>query len=184
MLDTIITSKTRIKLLMKFFLNSDSTGYLRNLESEFSESTNAIRIELNRFEDAGLLNSEKMQNRKYYKANTSHPLFKDINSILMKYTGLDAIIETVIEKIGELNEVYVTGDFARGLDSNIVDLIFVCEKVNRSYLSKLITKAETLINRKIKYVILNEVEFDDYKLNLSNQKLLLLWKEDSVEVSS
>ena len=184
MLDTIITSKTRIKLLMKFFLNSNSTGYLRNLENEFSESTNAIRIELNRFEDAGLLYSEKQQNKKLYKANTSHPLFKDINSILMKYTGLDAIIETVIEKLGELNEVYVTGDFARGLDSNVVDLIFVCEKVNRPYLSKLVTTAETLIKRKIKYVVLNEVEFDDYKMNLSGQKLLLLWKEDEMVVSS
>ena len=52
-LDTLITSRTRVKLLMKFFLNSRTTSYLRDLENEFDESTNAIRVELNRFEKAG-----------------------------------------------------------------------------------------------------------------------------------
>ena len=55
MIETLISSKTRIKLLLKFFLNSNTTAYLRSLESEFGESTNAIRIELNRLEEAGML---------------------------------------------------------------------------------------------------------------------------------
>ena len=58
MLDSIITSKTRIKLLLKFFLNSETKSYLRNLEQEFGESTNGIRVELNRLEGAGLLKTE------------------------------------------------------------------------------------------------------------------------------
>ena len=57
MLETLISSKTRIKLLLKFFLNSKATSYLRGLESEFGESSNGIRIELNRFEKAGMLSS-------------------------------------------------------------------------------------------------------------------------------
>ena len=55
MIETLISSKTRIKLLLKFFLNSNTTSYLRSLESEFGESTNAIRVELNRLENAGML---------------------------------------------------------------------------------------------------------------------------------
>jgi len=31
MLQALITSKTRIKLMLKFFLNTSSTGYLRGL---------------------------------------------------------------------------------------------------------------------------------------------------------
>ena len=53
MIEALISSKTRIKLLLKFFLNSKTTSYLRGLEAEFGESSNAIRIELNRFEKAG-----------------------------------------------------------------------------------------------------------------------------------
>ena len=50
MIETLISSKTRVKLLLKFFLNSRNTAYLRNLEEEFEESTNGIRVELNKFE--------------------------------------------------------------------------------------------------------------------------------------
>ena len=58
MLDTLVTSKTRIKLLMKFFLNPGTRAYLRSLADEFGESTNSVRVELNRLSEAGLLGSE------------------------------------------------------------------------------------------------------------------------------
>ncbi|MDY0178946.1 MAG: ArsR family transcriptional regulator, partial [Synergistaceae bacterium] len=57
MLDSFVTSKTRIKLLLKFFINPDTTAYLRGLADEFGESTNAVRVELNRLSRAGILDS-------------------------------------------------------------------------------------------------------------------------------
>jgi predicted transcriptional regulator len=65
MIETLISSKTRVKLLMKFFLNSSTTAYLRSLEEEFGESTNGIRLELNKFEKAGFIDSETQGNKKY-----------------------------------------------------------------------------------------------------------------------
>jgi predicted transcriptional regulator len=75
MLENLITSKTRVKLLLKFFLNSTTQAHLRGLESEFGESTNAIRLELNRFEQAGMLTSHLSGNKKVFSANPSYPLF-------------------------------------------------------------------------------------------------------------
>jgi hypothetical protein len=92
MLESLITSKTRIKLLLKFFLNINNQGYLRSLENEFNESTNGIRQELNRFEQAGLLLAESDGNKKLYRANTRHPLFKDLNSIIRKFVGVEQLI--------------------------------------------------------------------------------------------
>ena len=178
MLDTLITSKTRIKLLLKFFLNSNSRSYLRNLESEFGESTNSIRLELNKFEEAGLLTSELDGNKKYFRANTNHPLFPDIHNILLKQIGFDKIIETVIQKLGNLNRVYVSGDFARGKNNNIIDLIFVSEELNREYLLKLIGKVEDIIKRKIRYLIFNEKEFETFIKDVDKSELLLLWKSE------
>ena len=48
MLDSIITSQTKIKLLLRFFLNPNNSGYLRQLANDFGESTNGIRVELNK----------------------------------------------------------------------------------------------------------------------------------------
>jgi hypothetical protein len=177
MLETLITSKTRLKLLLKFFLNSNSSSYLRELETEFHESTNAIRLELNRFENAGLLQSQVKGNKKFYKANTSHPLYPDINNILMKYVGFDKIIENVIQKLGKVNCVYVLGEFARGVDNHVIDLVFICNGINREYLARLTGKAEKLIKRKIRYFIMTWEEFDDYKASLPVDQILLLWSE-------
>ena len=70
MLDSLVTSQTRIKLLKKFFLNSSTKAHLRGLETEFGESSNAIRVELNRFEGSGLLTSLWDGNKKVYQANS------------------------------------------------------------------------------------------------------------------
>lgn len=173
MLDTLITSKTRIKLLLKFFLNEQNKAYLRNLESEFGESTNSIRIELNKFEEAGLLETASEGNKKIFKANTRHPMFNDIRSILMKYTGLDKIIEQIISKLGDVNEVYLVGDLAKGLDSPIIDLIIVGD-IQKNYLLNLVEKAEKLIHKKIRYVIFSPQEFKREKAVLLQQAHLEL----------
>ena len=176
MLDTLITSKTRIKLLLKFFLNSSARAYLRNLESEFGESTNAIRLELNKFEKAGLLKSEIDGNKKVFRANTAHPLFSDIHNILLKYIGFDQIVDRVITKLGNVDKVYVTGEFAKGIDTPIIDLIFVGEEINKEYLMRLAEKTENLIKRKIRYVVFNEKELNEYQESLKKSSALLLWK--------
>ncbi len=176
MLEALITSKTRLKLLLKFFLNSDTNGYLRSLEPEFGESTNAIRQELNRFEKAGLLATDLVGNKKVYHANTTHPLFPDINSLLMKYVGLDTIIDKVVNKLGGLDEVYLVGQLAKGNDSKIIDLWFVGDDIDAVYLLELIEKVETVLERKIRYIIIKGQELSEFLKTKSRDELLLLWK--------
>jgi len=178
MLDTLITSKTRLKLLLKFFLNSGSRAHLRNLETEFGESTNAIRLELNKFEEAGLLKSEMKGNKKVFRANTGHPLFQDIHNILLKTIGFDQIIERVVTKLGNVKMAYVAGDFARGTDTQIIDLVFVGDDINQEYLARLAAKTEGLISRKIRYVIFTPAEFTGYRDKMSDGELLLIWKHE------
>jgi hypothetical protein len=176
MIETLISSKTRIKLLLKFFLNSNTQSYLRGLESEFSESSNAIRLEVNKFEEAGMLTSHLAGNKKMYQANKGYPLFDEIHSILLKYIGIDSIIENVIERLGDVEQVYLAGDLSRGLDSQIIDLIFI-GNVDKVYLSDLVSKAEKLIKRKIRYIIYSGEEFKSNTKGLEtfNPTPLLIW---------
>lgn len=179
MIETLITSKTRIKLLLKFFLNENSSSYLRQLESEFGESSNAIRVELNRFEDAGLLKSFNKGNRKYFQANHFHPLFRDIHNIILKYVGIDQIIEHVAGKLGELDRVFLYGDYVNGKANGMIEFIFVGEKIDRKFLSVLVNKAEKLIKRDIRYSLMNKKEFLRFATNYSESKVLLLWTRDT-----
>ncbi len=178
MLEALITSKTRIKLLLKFFLNTGSTGYLRSLEPDFGESTNAIRQELNRFEQAGLLIATTDGNKKVYHANTKHPLFPEINSLLMKYVGLDKIIDKVVRNLGQLQSVYLVGEIAKGNDSKIIDLWFVGDGIDKGYLLKLVEKVEDLLERKIRYIIIGLGELDSFLKSKTQNELLLLWRSE------
>ena len=169
MLDTLIQSKTRLKLLLRFFLNPESSAYLRGLAQEFDESTNAVRVELNRFEEAGLIRSHKDGNKKMYQVNTKFPMFNELQKIAFKHFGIDQIIEQVIQKLGDVEAVYLTGDLARGLDSKVVDVTLVGNGIDEIFLTKLCQKAETMIGRKIRALVYSANEV----YNIENSNLLI-----------
>ena len=105
MLNKLITSKTRLRLLIKFFINQANSGYLNGLASEFKESTNSIRKELNHLSEAGYLEKFKDQNKVAYKANTNHPLFEILQKVVYKHLGLEEIIERVLERMGPVQKI-------------------------------------------------------------------------------
>lgn len=160
MLDVLISNKTRVKLLLRFFLNPDQQAYLRGLEKEFKDSTNSIRLELNRFEEAGLIVSFKEGNKKMYKVNANYPLFNDLHSLAMKHFGVDQILNHIVSKLGQLKAVYLTGDLAEGRDSDLLDIAIVSDSIDREYLATLVVKTEDLINRKIRTMVVSTGEFD------------------------
>ena len=172
MLDALIQSKTRLKLLLRFFLNPDSEAYLRGLSQEFGESTNAVRVELNRFEEAGLIVPHKEGNKKVFQVNADHPMYSDLQRIAFKHFGLDQIVEEVIEKLGNVQSVYLTGDLARGLDANWIDIILIGD-IDAIYLARLVEKAERLIKRKIRTLVYSQSE----EVKLKNPKLLIFGEE-------
>lgn len=160
---------------MRLFLNPGSSAYLRGLAEDFGESTNAVRLELNRFEDAGMLVSETQGNKKIYKANNKHPLFKDLNNIVLKYVGLDKVIEVIIGRLGDLEQLYLSGDYAEGKDTGIIDLVFVGD-IDKKYLVSLIEKSEKLTGKKIRYIQYNTADWDKVKTQHKKEELLL-WEK-------
>jgi len=175
MLDSLITSRTRVKMLLKFFSNTNNTSYLRGLATEFGESTNAIRVELNNLSKAGYLTSREKGRTIEYKANTKHPLFPELKSVVHKYLGLDKIAENIVRKLGKVYLAFITGDYARGNDSGIIDLVLVGE-INKAKLRELVNKAEKLIKRKVRTLVLTSSEFGNYSKTLDVEKAIVLWR--------
>lgn len=175
MIGSLITSQTRIRLLKKFFLNNKTRAHLRGLESEFGESTNAIRVELNRLEGAGLLTSLRDGNKKLYQANKNHPLYKDIHNIILKETGIDRVIEKIIHRMGNIISVYLTGDFAHGRDSNEIELILIGDKIDIEYLDRKVLQAEKIVGRKVKYILVGSEDAGDHLSAFQPTELLPIW---------
>ena len=176
MIESLITSQTRIKLLLKFFINANNSSYLRGLEKEFDEGSNAIRLELNRFVDAGLLQTSLEGNKKLYQANTKNPLFGDLQIIISNFTGIDQVIKIVIGKLGNVKKVYLEGDLARGIGSEVIDVVLIGDDINKKYLLNLVEKAEPIIGKKIRHLVFGLTDGENYIRNHKEQ-LLLIWNQ-------
>ena len=179
MLDSLITSKTRIKLLLKFFLNPGTKAYLRGLATEFGESTNAIRVELNRLTDAKLLKSVISGRTVEYRANKEHSLYEDIQNVVKKFVGIDTLVEVLAAKLGDIQSAYVIGDYARGNDSGLIDLALV-GKVNDEQLKEMVVKTEGLIHRKIRTIVLNSKDFDELNTRLDIEHAICIWEKETI----
>ena len=175
MLGIIISSKIRINLLIKFFLFDGNYGYLRSMEKEFHESSNSIRVELNRFLSAGLLLSEYKGKIRYYRANNKHPLYKELKSIVRKTLGINYLIEKCICKVGNLQNAYITGNLAEGINSDFIELVLVGSDLNNECIVRLIKKVQKLLDRKIMYLTFTKEQMDYF---FKDKPHLLIWRAD------
>ena len=153
MLGELITSKTRLRLLVKFFISQANKGYLNGLASEMGESTNSIRKELNHLYDAGYLKKSKSNNKIEYNVNTNHPLYETLKKVVYKHLGLEDIVDTVLERMGDVEKMIIIGDYAKGIDSGNIEVVLVGNNLNFTYINQLEEKIEKLIGRNVNFFL-------------------------------
>ena len=171
----IITSKLKIKMLVRFFLNPSATTYLRELAAEFQVSSNAVRTELNHLAAAGLIQSQKEGRKVLYQADRQHPLFPELASMARKALGVDQVIESIISRLGRLEKAYLLDDYAQGKDTGIIDLLLVGE-VDDFNLHDLSRKTERYLKRKIRHLVVTREEFETFGKDLQSRPHLLIWE--------
>lgn len=171
----LITSKTRINLLVRFFFNPGTKAYLRELSKDLNVSTNSVREELNQLTKTKLLMSEKNGRSVYYTANSKHPLFPELKSMVSKVMGLDQVIESVITRLGDLEKAYIIDDYAEGKDTGIIDLVLV-GNIDQYHLNDLSRKTERYIKRKIRSLVLTREEFAVFLPTMSSRPNYQIWE--------
>jgi hypothetical protein len=179
LLSGLIGSKTRIKLLIRLFLNPQAKSYLRELAKEFNVSTNAVREELNQLTRTDLLKTEKRGRQVYYWANTQHALFPELRSMVSKAVGIDQVIDGIISRLGDLQKAFLIDDYAQGKDTGIIDVLLV-GAIDAYHLNDLSRKTERYIKRKIRTMVLSPDEMAAGAAVLENRPSVLIWeKSDS-----
>ena len=168
MLNQIITSKTRLRLLIKFFISHANRGYLNGLANEMGESTNSIRKELNHLYDAGYLKKIKNDNKVEYQVNSNHPLYETLRNVVLKHLGLEDIVGVVLEKMGTVEKIILIGDYAEGKDTGNIEVFLIGKDLDMNYINQLEPKIEKIIDRKVSLYLSS-------KFN-SNQKHIILYE--------
>lgn len=173
----LISSKTRIKLLVRFFFNPKTKSYLRELAKEFNLSTNAVRKELNQLTNTNLLKCEKNGRQVQYMANLEHPLFPELKSMVTKVLGIDHVIDDFVKRLGDLEKALLIDDYAEGKDSGIIDLVLV-GNINQYHLGDLSIKSERYVKRKIRSLVLTRDEYQKLEPKIKASPHVLIWEAD------
>ena len=168
MLNKIITSRTRLRLLIKFFISQANKGHLNGLANEMGESTNSIRKELNHLYDAGYLNKVKNENKVEYQVNSKHPLYETLRKVVLKHLGLEDIVDAVLEKMGNVKKILLIGDYAEGKDTGNIEIFLIGNDLNMNYINQLEPKIEKIIDRKVSFYLSSKF--------LSTQKHIVLYE--------
>jgi DNA-binding transcriptional ArsR family regulator len=146
--------------LLKLFSHPEAQGHLRGFAQDFDESTNSVRIELVKLYEAGFIVAKQDGQKVLYSPNIHNPFYKELCGMVSKHMGFDQLIERVLDQVGEINAAFVLGDYAKGLDTGMIELAIV-GKVDRDYLERLTRRAEEEINRRVKInVFEDEASFE------------------------
>ena len=161
-----------MKLLLRFFLNQNLSGYLQGLSKELDENTNSIRVELNRLEAAGLLASELEGRKKLYRVNDSHPLTADLTSIVRKVSGIDALVDKVVDNLPGLFQVWICGALARGIQADAIDCLLIGENLDRKYIEGLSARVNALTGKKVNALVLEQMPGE------KREQCILVWEKE------
>lgn len=186
-LSDFIVSKVRVKLLKSLLENPKEMYHVRELVRRTNEEINAVRRELARMEEAGMVKKEARGNRLYYWFREEYSYFQELLQLVAKATCLGFAIRKNRGKIGKLDFVIFSGQFVRHMERASADQIdvLVIGDVVLPELANLIRQEEGRRRQEINYSPMTRDEFEFRKSRrdpfvlamLSGSRIMILGDE-------
>lgn len=189
MLEKIIPSKTRRKILELFFHNPNQVYYLRKIVREINEEVNAVKRELDILAEEKLLLKEKRLNKIYFTLNKNYVFYEEFLRIFAKTHYLSKLIYENLPKIGKIKYIVLSVKFIKNIEirNDEIYLLFVGVIVIPE-VELIIAEAEKKFGRSINYTVMTEEELKFRKKNndpfiwrfLKESKVMLIGNEDEL----
>ena len=190
MLETILGSKLRVKVLGWLFTHPDERYFVRQLTSLLREDSTNVSRELIRLEKTGVLVSTKEGKQKYYQANRKSPIYDELHGLIVKTTGVvDVLRSALAPSAGRIKVAFVFGSIASGNEDQTSDIdVMVVGAISFGDVVSLLSSAEEKLGREINSVVSPISEFkqkvrDDHhfvKTVLEGEKIFLIGGKDEL----
>jgi len=155
----ILGSKSRAEVFRLLFEQPGTELYLREIHRRSGLSIRPIQEELANLESSGLVKARRDGNRTYFSANTQHPLFPEIRSLVEKTTGIRTVLEKALSE-PEIEVAFIFGSVAAGTAQPGSDLdLFVIGKLGLRKLTKLLSGLSERVGREINPHVMTGQEF-------------------------
>lgn len=163
MIEQLLGSKTRVKLLQLFMSNPNRSFYVREITRKIDEQINSVRRELSNLLNIGIIVSDNTNNRLYYEVNQSYQFYEPLKAIfgsaneeVMTTTKMTHHDE--YKPLGNVELLVYTGQFTRD-DRAGVDILIV-GNTNANAVQKFVTDLEQQEGKELRYTVMT---LEDYK---------------------
>lgn len=161
MIQHIISSELRRKLLAHYFNHPDDKYYVRELAVLLNLDPGNLSKELRIFAKEGLFIADTKGNLKFYRLNSAHPLYPELKQMIFKTEGIEGTLRAVIGQFPEIKRAFIYGSFAKEEERPASDIdLMVIGKPDRRRLTSEIRKLEDKIGREINFNIYAKEEFE------------------------
>ncbi len=188
-LKDFLVSRVRVKLLKAFLSNPEEIYYVRQLVRKTEEEINAVRRELGRMEERGMVKKEARANRLYYSFRKDYPFYNDLLSLVAKTTGLGQQIIKQKNKIGRIKYAMLSGKLVRRKAHEQIDVdLLVVGDVVLPQLAAIVKEFEGSLKREINYTAMTKDEFEFRKKRrdpfitkvLTGSRIMLIGDEEEM----
>ncbi len=189
MLDTLLGSKLRAKVLGWLFSHPDERYFVRQLTNLVKEDSTNVSRELARLEKTNILVSTTEGKQKYYQVNRESPVFNDLHGLILKTVGVADVLRSALMPAKEQIKIaFIFGSIASGNERKRSDIdVMVIGKVPFEEIITLLSPAEEKLRREISPVVyvaeLKKKILADHhfvKTVLEDRKIFLVGDEDEL----
>jgi len=162
MLETILGSNLRAKVLGWLFTHPDQRCFVRQLARLLREDSTNVSRELSRLEKAGILVSVTEGKQKYYQADRQSPLFDELHGLVLKTVGVADIIRKALEpRVADIKLAFVFGSVAGKTENRFSDIdLLVVGDITFGEVVELVSAAEDVLDREVNAVVYTSAEFN------------------------
>jgi predicted nucleotidyltransferase len=162
MLEALLGSKLRSKVLGWLFTHPDERYFVRQLTKLIKEDSTNVSRELARLEQAGILVSTTEGKQKYYQANRKSPLFDELHGLMLKTVGVADIIKKALEpRTADIKLAFIFGSLAKKSEDRLSDIdLLVVGNITFGEVVDLISTAEEALSRELNPVVYTLSEFN------------------------
>ena len=167
MIEQLITSRARVKVLARLLLHPDEEYYGAQLERLLDLQPRSVHRELKLLEKAGVLASRRVGRTIVYRADRECPIFPELHGMLLKTVGLGEALGQCFAGARGIKWAFIYGSAANGAETagSDVDLMIIgsvesetAEQSLGDRLEEMLNEAEQRIGRPINHAVFSEEE--------------------------
>ena len=159
----------------------DQPFYIREISKHVGKSTGSVRRELATLSKFGLVERSESGRQIYFKANSQHPVFAELRTLVAKTVGVfQHLVSALTPVANRISLAFVYGSMARGEEKagSDIDLIIVGDVTLDEVLTQLVP-VEGAVGRQINPTVYSSDEFKR-KLEGGNHFLRSLVRGETV----